>query len=317
MTGAPATRAPGAPVTRAPTPRAGSLRRNAGLVLVLAAFAVAALFASAVPALAAPVAIGYDLSYPQCETLPPLAASFAIVGVDGGLANNLNPCLVQQLTWASMAPGLRRPALPGLSLYLDAADPGNGVADWPSPDAGTADAGTPYGTCNGSWSRACAFNYAMQRASYSYALVVAAAPLAAATSPSLTVAFPSPAATAPWWIDVEIGASWARRSSSHAWAQLNVAALRGYVAGLRAAGARGPVGIYSNSYQWHVITGLGSRASKAYFRLGERDWVTGAKSLAQAQRACARSFSGSVVEIAQFTEGAFDRDYACPASSSK
>ncbi len=267
-------------------------------------------------------AVGYDLSFPQCEVpLPPLA-SFAIVGVDGGLANDPNPCLAQQLQWASAAPGLHRPALPGVSLYLNAADPGNGVADWPSPAAGTATAATPYGACDGSWSRACAFSYAVQRAAYSYALVVAAVPLAiagapAAAAPGTAVApvtvSASLAATAPWWIDVEIGASWATRSGSREWAQLNVAALRGYIAGLRAAGARGPVGLYSNAYQWRAITALGPRASRAYFPRAQRDWVTGAATLAQARRACVKPFSGSVVALAQFVERAYDRDYACPA----
>lgn len=281
--------------------------------LLLALLCLASAPAGAGAASATPIAVGYDLSFPQCELpLPPLA-SFAIVGVDGGLANDPNPCLAQQLQWASNAPGLRRPALPGVSLYLNAADPGNGVADWPSPAAGTATAATPYGACDGSWSRACAFSYAVQRASYSYSLAVAAAPPVSAAAPG-TVAAPAPAATAPWWIDIEIGASWATRSSSRQWAQLNVAALRGYVAGLRAAGARGPVGLYSNAYQWRAITALGPRASRAYFPRAERDWVTGSATLAQARRACAKPFSGSAVAIAQFIEGAYDRDYACPAS---
>jgi hypothetical protein len=276
-----------------------SSRRVLARALLFAVLAIATALAGAAAALATPSTVGYDLSYPQCETSLPPFASFAIVGVDGGLANDPNPCLVLQLAWASAAPGLRRPALPGLSFYLNAADPGNGVADWPSPAAGTATSGTPYGSCDGSWSRACAFSYAMQRAAYSYALAVAAAPL--------------PVATAPWWIDVETGASWAGRSSSREWAQLNAATLRGYVAGLRAAGARGPVGLYSNAYQWRVITGLGARASRAYFPFAEHDWVTGSSTLAQARRACAKPFSGSVATIAQFTEGVYDRDYACPA----
>jgi hypothetical protein len=269
---------------------------------------------SAVAALATPSSVGYDLSYPQCEAPPPPSPSFAVVGVDGGLANDPNPCLAQQLAWASAAPGLRRPAQPGLSLYLNAADPGNGVADWPSPAAGTAGAATPYGACDGSWSRACAYTYATLRAAYSYALAIAAAaPLATAELPPTATAL-SPAVTAPWWIDVEIGASWAGRSSSREAAQLNVAALRGYVAGLRAAGARGPVGMYSNAYQWHVITDLGPRSSAAYFPRTEHDWVTGSRTLAQAQRACAKPFTGSVVAIAQFIEGDLDRDYACPST---
>jgi hypothetical protein len=297
--------------------------RGLARALVVAVLGLACVSAGASAALAAPSPVGYDLSYPQCETALPPSVSFAILGVNGGLANNPNPCLAQQLTWASAAPGLQRPALAGLSFYLNAADPGNGVADWPSPIAGTATAETPYGSCDGSWSRACAFSYAMQRAAYSYALAMAAAALAVATVPPVATTAPPPTATplpamtaapavAPWWIDVEIGASWAGRSSSREWAQLNVAALRGYVAGLRAAGARGPVGMYSNAYQWHTITGLGHRASRAYFPLGERDWVTGSSTLAQARRACAKPFSGSVVTIAQFSEGVYDRDYACP-----
>jgi hypothetical protein len=292
--------------------------------LLLAALLIVAANADATVAgtdaaasLAAPSSIGYDLSYPQCESQPPPTASFAIVGVNGGLANDPNPCLVQQLTWASQAPGLRRPALPGVSLYLNAADPGNSVADWPSPAAGTAGDATPYGACNGSWSRACAFSYTMQRAAYSYGLAASAASLAAATSSSLTATLPSLAANAPWWIDVEIGASWAARSSSRQWAQLNIAALRGYVAGLRAAGAHGPIGMYSNAYQWRTITGLGARASRGYFPRVEHDWVAGSRTLAKARRACARPFSGSATTITQFIEGAFDRDYACPATLSK
>jgi len=318
------------------TANTANVIRSLARALVVGVLGLAGVSAGASAALATPSPVGYDVSYPQCETALPPSASFAILGVNGGLANNPNPCLAQQLTWASAAPGLQRPALAGLSFYLNAADPGNGVADWPSPVAGTATAETPYGPCDGSWSRACAFSYAMQRAAYSYALAVAAATLAVATVPPVATtvppiataappaavappatAAPLPATTAapavaPWWIDVEIGASWAGRSSSREWAQLNVAALRGYVAGLRAAGARGPVGMYSNAYQWHTITGLGPRASRAYFPLGEHDWVTGSSTRAQARRACAKPFSGSVVTIAQFSEGVYDRDYACP-----
>ncbi|HTU77646.1 MAG TPA: hypothetical protein VMF09_02680 [Solirubrobacteraceae bacterium] len=278
------------------------LRSQARVVLL----GIATLLLGAATALATPGTVGYDVSYPQCEIALPPSASFAIVGVNGGLANDPNPCLVQQLMWAVSAPGLRRAGLPGVSLYLNAADPGDDVADWPSPGAGTATAKTPYGTCDGSWSRACAFTYATSRAAYSYALAATAAP--AATAMALPVA-----ASAPWWIDVETGASWATRSGSREWAQLNVAALRGYLAGLRAAGARGPVGLYSDAYQWRAITGLAPRASGAYFSHAIHDWVSGSTSLARARRACARAFSGSAVTIAQFTEGAYDRDYACPA----
>ena len=36
---------------------------------------------------------GNDVSYPQCGSTLPGAPAFGIVGVNGGLANDLNPCL--------------------------------------------------------------------------------------------------------------------------------------------------------------------------------------------------------------------------------
>ena len=58
------------------------------------------------------------------------------------------------------------------------------------------------------------------------------------------------AKTAPWWLDVEPLSSWAGTY------QLKIAALQGFIAGLRNAGATGPIGIYSTSAQWKDITGL-------------------------------------------------------------
>lgn len=261
------------------------------LLLGLLSFAAGA-------ARAAGSTVGYDLSFPQCEVPAPLAPSFVVVGVNGGLANDPNPCLAIQLALAGTAPGLTRPRQPGLSLYLIAADPGNTVPDWPSAASTASSVSTSYGTCDGSWSRACAFLYGEQRAGYSHALAAAIAPAAAAS--------------APWWIDVEIEASWAKRGDSREWSVLNIAALHGYAAGLRSAGAHGPIGLYSNAYQWRTVTGLGPRSSRVYFHVGERDWVTGSSSLASARRACSKPFSGSTVALAQFTEGTHDRDYACP-----
>jgi hypothetical protein len=260
--------------------------------------------------------IGYDVSYPQCEVPPPAFASFAVVGVNGGLANDASPCLSMQLSWAAAAPGLPHQKISGLQLYLDAADPGDGVADWPSVSAGTAGADTPYGRCDGSWSRACAYEYGVQRASYSYALVGPAVSPSVAPAPGLpgstdTVSAAT-ASTAPWWIDVEITASWARRTDARDWALVNIAAVRGFAAGLRSAGARGAIGLYSNAYQWRAITGLTLRTSPRYFPADERDWVTGSSSLEQARRACSRPFAGRTVALTQFLEAPYDRDYACP-----
>ncbi len=198
------------------------MRMSLRLHPLLALASLLGLLSLAAGARAASSPVGYDLSYPQCEAPAPLAPSFVVVGVNGGLANDPNPCLATQLTLAGAAPGLTRPRQPGLSLYLIAADPGNRVADWPSAATTTSSVSTPYGTCDGSWSRACAFLYGEQRAGYSYALAAAIAP--------------ATAASAPWWIDVEIEASWAKPGGSREWSDLNIAALRGYTAGLRGRG---------------------------------------------------------------------------------
>jgi hypothetical protein len=92
---------------------------------------------------------GNDVSYPQCGKTFPSRPAFGIVGVNGGLANDLNPCLgpssayrsykQSELYWAvSAATGST--AQPKASLYLNTADPGNlyngkPVADWPKSGA--------------------------------------------------------------------------------------------------------------------------------------------------------------------------------------
>ena len=48
---------------------------------------------------------GYDASFPQCSGSYPSNPLFGIVGVNGGLANNVNRCLSGELHWARDAPG--------------------------------------------------------------------------------------------------------------------------------------------------------------------------------------------------------------------
>ena len=52
---------------------------------------------------------GYDASYPQCSGSYPSNPLFGIVGVNGGRANNANPCIGGELHWARNAPGQKRP----------------------------------------------------------------------------------------------------------------------------------------------------------------------------------------------------------------
>ncbi len=231
---------------------------------------------------------GYDVSYPQCSGSYPSSVLFGVVGVNGGLAHDANPCLAGELRWAQDAPGQRRPKQPPLSLYIDTGNPGVQVSEWPR--AGNTSA---YGACNGLLTNACSYIYGVQRAAYSYRLVSAQNATAAET--------------APWWLDVELALSWAGTY------QLNIAALQGYVAGLHKAGASGPIGVYSTSAQWKEITGLTAQTTPTAFNGQLPDWVAGTQaSLGQAQQNCGTGgFTGVAPTLAQYQVDRFDADLRC------
>jgi hypothetical protein len=233
-------------------------------------------------------ATGHDVSYPQCSGSYPSNPLFGIVGVNGGLARNANPCIGSELQWARDAPGQKRPRQPPLSLYIDTGNPGSHVADWPA--GGTA---PPYGPCNGLLTNACSYLYGEQRAAHSYRLVAALDPAAART--------------APWWLDVELTLSWAGTY------QLNIAALQGFIAGLHNSGATGPIGIYSTSAQWEEITGLTAQTTPTAFDDQLHDWVAGTDgTLAQARQNCTSGdFTGIAPELAQYRIGPLDADLRC------
>ena len=231
---------------------------------------------------------GYDASYPQCSGSYPTNLLFGVVGVNGGLAHDANPCLGGELRWARAAPGQKRPKQPPLSLYIDTGNPGPHISQWPK-----AGAAPVYGACNGLLTNACSYIYGVQRAAYSYRLVAAQDPAAAKT--------------APWWLDVELALSWAGTY------QLNVAALQGYIAGLHNAGATGPIGIYSTSTQWKEITGLTAQTTPPAFSSQLPDWVAGTEAtLAQARQNCTSGgFTGPAPTLAQYQTGGFDADLRC------
>jgi len=232
------------------------------LVVALAFVVVAAVLIVWISGRSSPTT-GYDVSYPQCSGSYPSKPLFGIVGVNGGLASNANRCLRGELQWARDAPGQKRPKQPPLSLYIDTGNPGaHHVADWPTGGS------TPtYGSCNGLLTNACSYLYGEQRASHSYRLVAALDSVAATA--------------APWWLDVELTASWAGTY------KLNVAALQGFIAGLRNVGATGPIGIYSTGDQWKDITGLTAQTTPTAFTGRLPDWVAGTEAtLTQARQAC-------------------------------
>ena len=232
---------------------------------------------------------GYDVSYPQCSGPYPSNPLFGIVGVNGGLANNANSCIRGALRSASNARGQKRPTQPPLSLYIDTGNPGgHHVADLPSGSTAPA-----YGSCNGLLTDACSYLYGEQRAAHSYRLLAALDSVAAKT--------------APWWLDVELIASWAGTY------QLNIAALQGFIAGLHNAGATGPIGIYSTSAQWKDITGLTAQTTPTAFNGQLPNWVAGTEAtLTQARQNCTSGgFTGIAPTLAQYRIGPLDADLPC------
>ena len=122
------------------------MRRRSGRAIAAATLLVAGAVLSASPALAAGTTrVGNDVSYPQCGKTFPKAPAFGIVGVNGGLANDLNSCFgpssaypgykQTELYWALSA-STGTSSLPKAALYVNTADPGNmyqgkPIADWP------------------------------------------------------------------------------------------------------------------------------------------------------------------------------------------
>ena len=268
---------------------------------------------------------GNDVSYPQCGGSFPSSPAFGIVGVNDGLANNLNPCLgpsssypsytQSELYWA-VADSTGTTAQPKASLYVNTADPGNvynnlPVADWPTSGS------TPYGSCTtttvttsdgtytvGADSPACAWQYGYDKAEQDASWVTAAADSIDAQSPPHPVA--TSAGSYPWWLDVETANSWQTGTPGQ---DMNVADLQGMIVALSTAGAT-TVGAYSTSSQWDQITGGTTSASGSLY--GIPDWIPGARKLSEAVSNCQlTSFTGGRVALTQWFSRPYDSDYAC------
>lgn len=294
------------------------MRRSLLSLTVATAGVLSVLGMAATPALAKPSAshkssasTGIDASYPQCGSTLPSGQAFAIIGVNDGLANDYNPCLGAEFRYAAtQTTGLTRQAT--AQTYLNTADPGNGVADWPSPSQPGAYGGatTPYGACGfasggsgpGANSSACAYVYGYDLvAGITYAggsVAGDAAAFASATGGQL--------AAQPVWLDVETGNSWQSGSGGVA---MNVADLQGMVAALRAGtSSTVQVGVYSTSYQWSQIAG--GPASGAL--QGLPVWIPGASRESGAAANCSlASFTGGPVTVTQWFEHPYDGDYSC------
>ncbi|HEY2834019.1 MAG TPA: hypothetical protein VGJ14_16445 [Sporichthyaceae bacterium] len=258
---------------------------------------VGVILASAAPAAAAVAvapagSVGYDVSHPQCGRALPSAGAFGIVGVNGGLAFAPNKCLAQQ--YAAMSDHVY-----ATGLYINTGNPGAAGAHRPTEGARSPalcmhnSGGTDIG---------CAYDYGWMAAADSIATAQAAGvPISGRT----------------WWLDVERENSWSDDPVA------NAADLQGAVDSLRSHGVD-EVGIYSTATSWKEITANYATTTAAAYKLAWQPlfspkfpleslplWVpAGSKS---PQTACASSFTGAPVRLAQYIENGLDTDLVCGA----
>jgi hypothetical protein len=254
--------------------------------LFCAAAAAVMLLVIAAPAEAATTAgPGNDVSWPQCGKALPKGQTFGVVGVNNGLANNTNPCLKTQLTWAGTSTG--GTGQPLVALYVNTGNPGKAGSWWPTSNTygGTAVA-NPYGQCSaGAYDEACSYMYG-------YAKAYDDANIRGITGPAAYM----------WWLDVETGNSWSTNTGA------NRADLEGMADYFASIGAK--TGIYSTRTQLRQITGTVPSSSNLY-RLPS--WLAGAQTLAAAKRSCSDAplTGGGKVTLVQYVSGSFDYDHSC------
>ena len=242
--------------------------------------------------------VGYDISYPQCGRRLPSDHYFAIIGVNGGLASNFNPCLSEQLQWAATARDGSNQAK--VQLYVNTGNPAEEIdlynwSNWPS--SGT----TPYGECDGEKANtdACSWQYGWDRSVETEAYFIKSAAEAGLLS-SATKDY-------TWWLDVETMNSW--QNSSDDALKRNVAALEGFAAYYQSRGAH--VGLYSTAYQWGEITG--NFVSENSNLNGLDNWRPSGASLANAKSNCNVDplTSGGKIALTQYVRKNLDHNYSC------
>ena len=228
---------------------------------------------------------GVDVSWPQCGNPLPKGQSFAIVGVNYGLANNTNPCLATQLSWAATSTG--GTGQPLVALYVNTGNPGTAGSWWPTSNSyGGKTVANPYGTCTkGSVGTACSYMYG-------YAKAYDDANIRGITNP----------ASYTWWLDVETENSWSTNKAA------NRADLEGMAAYFASIGAK--TGLYSTGYQWGEIVGTVPSTSNLY---AQRSWLAGAGSFTSASSMCSAAplTGGGKVTMTQYISGGFDYNKSC------
>jgi hypothetical protein len=257
-------------------------RTRAAVILLVTT--VRAVVPGAGVAHAAPVdspPLGVDVSYPECGGPPPTGQAFAVVGVNGGRATTTNPCLGTQLASAATSTG--GTVHDDIQLYVNTANPGSGVAAWPRSGSNR------YGSCDGSDSRPCAYQYGWDRARDD-------ATIRGIASPEQYM----------WWLDVEIVNTWDYSTGGQG---RNVAVLEGMTEYFTSIGVRG-VGLYSTRYQWSQIVGDDVSATSSLN--GLPNWRPAGSDLATAQATCSVEplTPGGVVEMTQYWSN-YNYNYSC------
>lgn len=245
--------------------------------------------------------LGIDVSWPQCGKQLPKTQAFGIVGVNGGLATTTNPCLKDQLVWASQSVG--GTPQEKIQLYVNTANPGGlNTVSWPANNTDPAGnvSPNPYGTCDGSDSLACAWQYGWNRAVEDVInrFQPAAVQAGVITTPGNYI----------WWLDVETENTW-KLSGTTFDNESNVAVLEGMTAHFNSVGAR--VGLYSTGSQWNQIVGNAVSATSNLNSLN--NWRPGGASLNTAKQACGAApltANGTVV-LTQFVSKGLDYNYSC------
>jgi hypothetical protein len=245
--------------------------------------------------------LGIDIGWPQCGSSVPTNQAFGIVNINGGLANDTNACLSDQLRWAAKSLGGTSQDL--LQVYVNTANPGGlNTKSWPTDNTDPLGNQTnnPYGTCAHTDSRACAWQYGWNRAVEDILQRFTPAAQSAQIDPT--------AGKYVWWLDVETSNTWKLTNTTFDH-ESNTADLEGMTAYFKAQGAR--VGIYSTAQQWGQIVGTSVTASSNLNGLG--NWRPGGASLSTAQTACSAKplTAGGQVSLTQFVSKSLDYNYSC------
>jgi hypothetical protein len=240
---------------------------------------------AATPAPTPQPALGFDVSWPQCNDEHPESIGFAIVGVDGGRVYKANPCLAEQLEWAGE----------GGDLYINTANPGPRHSQfWPS---GT-DEPRPCDTDErpGAETTSCAYVYGWNAAADSYRRALEAY-VSLGWLDDDDDRLPE---DITWWLDVETANSWMRDR------ELNVASLHGAVDYLASTGAE-DIGFYSTPLLWWRVTaGTDDFADHPA-------WHAGGHSQEEAAERCEHdAFTGGSLRFVQWIEDGIERNLRCP-----